>query len=67
MRGCLIRPARRPKKKLYDPDDDGEVWKHDRFELLDLPPEMDTYQVHLRAPTSPLTVPQNPKNPKPQT
>lgn len=36
---------RRPKKKLYDPDDDGEKWQHDRFDLLDMPPEFDQYRV----------------------
>ena len=36
---------RRPKKKLYDPDDDGEKWQHDRFDLLEMPPEFDQYRV----------------------
>jgi hypothetical protein len=36
---------RRPRKKLYDPDDNDDKWQHDRFELLDLPPDMDTYEV----------------------
>lgn len=36
------------KKKLYDPDEEqGERWAHDRFELLDQPPEMDDYRVSL--------------------
>ncbi|CAL8462822.1 g2356 [Coccomyxa elongata] len=39
---------RRPKKKLYDPDDDGEKWQHDRFDLLDMPPEFDQYRGFLQ-------------------
>ena len=36
------------QKKLFDPDGGEDVWKHDRFELLDLPPEEDDYRVWLR-------------------
>ena len=35
----------RPKKKLFDPEAGDDAWKHDRFELLDLPPEEDDYRV----------------------
>ena len=40
------RPPRRPKK-LWDPTDDGGKWLHDKFELLELAPEQDDYQVQL--------------------
>ena len=33
------------QKKLFNPDGGEDVWKHDRFELLDLPPEEDDYRV----------------------
>ena len=42
----VCRPPRRPKK-LWDPLDDGGKWLHDKFELLDLAPEQDDYQVQL--------------------
>ena len=40
-----LEKQRRPRKKLFDPDDGDEKWQHDRFQLLDLPPDMDTYEV----------------------
>lgn len=39
------KEQRRPRKKLYEPDEGDEKWQHDRFELLELPPDMDTYEV----------------------
>ncbi|KAK9839838.1 hypothetical protein WJX81_005316 [Elliptochloris bilobata] len=36
------RRPRKPKKKLWGEGDD-DKWAHDRFELLDLPPEADHY------------------------
>jgi len=44
--GCR---QQRPKTKLYDPDDTGERWAHDKFEMLDMPPEMDDYMVRTPA------------------
>ena len=41
--GCRSRKAK-PKKKLWDPVDN-EKWVHDKFETLDLPPELDSYRV----------------------
>lgn len=40
--GVRRRRPRKPKKKLWN-EDDGDKWAHDRFELLDLPPEADNY------------------------
>ncbi len=42
MRACGRRRPRKPKKKLWGEGDD-DKWAHDRFELLDLPPEADNY------------------------
>ena len=39
------RGAQQQKKKLFDPAAGDDTWKHDRFELLDLPPEEDDYRV----------------------
>ncbi|CAL5223358.1 g5862 [Coccomyxa viridis] len=38
------RGAPQQKKKLFDPEASDDVWKHDRFEMLDLPPEEDDYR-----------------------
>lgn len=45
------RGALQQKKKLFDPEAGDDVWKHDRFGLLDLPPEVDDYRVNLLMPT----------------
>lgn len=39
------REAPQQKKKLFDPEASDDVWKHDRFEMLDLLPEEDDYRV----------------------
>lgn len=58
--GARRRRLRKPKKKLWN-EDDGDKWVHDRFELLDLPPEADNYMACPRLGRGASQVTLNPK------